>query len=156
MELFQCMTYVFLIGIGSHFLGQMLPRTWFHHDRFPFRCFDWEKGGKIYDVLNIRRWKDKLPDASKVAKNMYRKQVDTHANAENLQRLVEESCVAEFIHTLLIILSLGVVHIWEGISGWICWGLCLQGNLPFIFIQRFNRPRLLSALERLCEKKVAP
>lgn len=155
MELFQCVIYVFLIGIGSHFLGQMLPRSWFDYTRFPFRSFRWERGGRVYHKLNIRQWKDKLPDASQVVKTMYRKQVNTHPNAENLHRLVEETCVAEFIHALLIILSLGVVEIWEGISGWICWGLCVVGNLPFILIQRFNRPRLLIALERFSDKKVA-
>lgn len=156
MELLQCISYVAFIGFASHFIGQLLPREWFNPDRFPYRCFAWEDRGKIYHKLNIRAWKDRLPDASQHVRDMYRKQVNTHADEENLHRMIEETCVAEFIHKLLIVFSLGVIEIWDGKNGWICWFLCLLGNLPFILIQRFNRPRLQAVLKRLKDRKVAP
>ena len=149
MELLKCALYVFVIGIATQFAGQALPRQWFDPDSALFRQRSWEKDSDFYRKIRIRKWKHKLPDASKHSKNMYRKAVNTTPDAENLERMVQETCVAEFAHTLLILLSLGVVKIWKGRQGWICWLLCLLGNLPFILIQRFNRPRLQSALARV-------
>lgn len=156
MKLLQCLLYVALIGVASHFIGLAMPREWFDPDSSLFRRRHWEENGELYRRLNIRAWKDKLPDTSKVVKTMYTKQVSTHPDETNLQRMIQETCVAEFIHLLLIVLSLGVTRIWKGKNGWICWILCILGNLPFILIQRFNRPRLRSALERIKAKKVAP
>lgn len=152
MEFVQCVLYVLLLGVASHFVGQALPRHWFDPSCFAFRMHDWEKNGSFYRKIRIRQWKDKLPDASKVASDMYRKEISSAPSEEHLQRLIEESCVAELIHKLLILFSLGVIRIWKGKNGWICWLLCLLGNLPFIFIQRFNRPRLQALLSRIQEK----
>ncbi len=60
---------------------------------------------------------------------------------ENIKSLIQESCVAELIHALLIPLGLGCIAIWEsgGIAVFLLWAL---GNLPFILIQRYNRPGL--------------
>lgn len=148
MELLKCALYVLALGFAANVIGNSLPREWFHPDRFPFRCFGWEKSGKVYRKLCVRNWKDRLPDMSKVDRRMYRKEVDPKAGAENLNRLVQETCVAETVHVGLIILSLGVVRIWRSKWGWFCWFLCVLGNLPFIIIQRFNRPRLQQALKR--------
>lgn len=154
MLLLYCAIYVAAIGIASNIIGSALPRDWFRADAFPFRCFSWEDGGRIYQKLHIRAWKDKLPDMSKVVKKMYRKEVDPRPNARNLERLIEETCVAEAVHTVLILLSLYVVRIWKGTAGWIIWGLCLLGNLPFIIIQRYNRPRFQKALTRLQTQQI--
>lgn len=154
MKLLWCFIYVLLIGVASHFIGQTMPRDWIDPDGLLFRSRSWEQNGALYIRLKIRKWKDKLPDASKKLRFMYPKRVDLSHNEENLRRMIEETCVAEFIHILLIILSLGVTRIWRGTSGWICWLLCVAGNLPFIMIQRFNRPRLRAALERAQCRKV--
>ncbi len=148
MELMQCFIYVSLIGVAANFIGLALPRQWFDPEGILFRKRHWEQGGSFYARIKIRKWKDKLPDASKKVRRMYRKKIELSHNEKNLCRLVEETCVAEFIHILLIILSLGVTRIWRGTCGWVCWLLCVAGNLPFIWIQRFNRPRLQAALER--------
>lgn len=149
MELLKCVLYIAAIGMVSNLVGTALPRSWFNPERFPYRTFSWEQGGKVYEKLGIREWKDKLPDMSKFMQNMYRKEVNIRPNAENLDRLIQETCVAELIHDILIVLSLGVVKIWRGNWGWFLWGLCLLGNVPFILIQRFNRPRLQKTLRRL-------
>ena len=156
MELLKCILYVAAIGIMANVIGNALPRRWFHPDRFPYRSFAWERDGRIYEKIGIRVWKDKLPDMSKVVHNMYRKEVNPRPNAENLERLIQETCVAEMVHYVLILLSLAVIKIWEGAWGWVAWGLCILGNLPFSLIQRFNRPRLQKALRRLQSKKVCP
>lgn len=153
MELLKCILYVAAIGILSNIIGNALPRSWFCPDRFPYQCYAWEREGKVYRKIGIHLWKDKLPDMSKVVHNMYRKEVDPRPNAENIDRLIRETCVAEFIHYILILLSLAVVKIWKGKWGWYAWFACVAGNLPFVLIQRYNRPRLQKTLNRLTVKK---
>lgn len=149
MKLLQCAIYIAFIGIAANPIGNALPRQWFLWDRFPYRSFQWEHDGSIYLKLRIREWKDKLPDMSRIDQNMYPKHVDLHKSGENLTRLVQETCVAEFCHWMLILLSAAVLWIWKGIGGKIIYLLCILGNLPFIIIQRFNRPRLIRTLHRM-------
>ena len=155
MALLKCILYIAGIGILANLIGAALPRSWFHPDRFPFRCQKWEQGGQIYEKIGIRVWKDKLPDMSKVVHNLYRKEVDPRPNAENLERLIQETCVAELSHYVLLLLSLAVTRIWHGVGGWVVWGLCILGHLPFSIIQRFNRPRLQRTLDRLRAREAA-
>lgn len=149
MELINCFLYVALIGLLSNVVGALIPRRWLNPDRFPFRLFRWEHRGQFYVKLGIRRWKDRVPDLSKILPWLYRKQISNTPSPENLQRLIQETCVAELIHWLLIIASLGVIRIWRGKWGILCWLLCCLGNWPFIIIQRFNRPRFQRALKRM-------
>ena len=62
---------------------------------------------------------------------------------------MKETCVAESVHIILCLLGLGLLAIWPGPGGMVMTALyLLLGNLPFIVIQRYNRPRLLSLLEK--------
>ncbi len=149
MDFLRCAIWVAAIGIISSVVGIQLPRRWFDPTRFPYRLYEWENGGKIYDKLHIRSWKDHLPDLSKHCTQMFRKQVDARPSVENLDRLIRETCVAEAVHWVLIFLSLAVIKIWSGLGGWLFYILCILGNLPFIIIQRYNRPRLTKMLNRM-------
>ena len=142
--LLSCLIYVALIGIISQLIGPFLPRHWFHADRFPFRTYAWEKGGKVYIKLGIRRWKDLVPDMSRIAKNMVTKKLPLGSGSAQMERLVQETCVAELVHAVLIIFGLWILHLWPGWGGIIFWILyAVFGNLSFMMIQRFNRPRLV-------------
>ena len=90
-----------------------------------------------------------MPDASKRHKDMYEKKVNIRPDKENLRRLIQETCVAEIVHYQLILLCLPFLKIWPGLGGIICFCLAILGNLVFAIIQRYNRPRLIRALERL-------
>ena len=63
-----------------------------------------------------------------------------------------ETCVAELTHALLCIAGLALLWLWPGTGGIVLFALyVLLGNIPFILIQRYNRPRLqklLRAAER--------
>lgn len=149
MKLLQCFLYAAFIGLASNPVGNLLPRRWFDPEQFPYRSFRWEQEGKIYNKLHIRTWKDALPDMSKILKNMVRKEVRSRPTAESMDLLARETCVAECVHWVLMVLSLAVLKIWKGLGGKICYALCVLGNLPFIIIQRYNRPRLVRTMNRL-------
>ena len=166
MALLKSCLFVLVVGILSHYVGEALPRAWFHPDRFPFRAFAWEREGKIYDKLRIRDWKDQLPDMSRVMKDMIPKRVGTCPTAEKVMILVRETCVAELIQNIftpvihierihwLLALCGGVVYLfWKNSVGVLLSFLVFLGNLPFILIQRYNRPALLALAKRLAERE---
>ena len=151
----ECVIYIIVMGVVGFILGRLLPKRWFKYDAPPFRALPFENGGHFYRKLGIHRWHKRLPDMSHILPGVMKpKQLIGHITAAEAELMVQETCVAEFIHFLLIILSLGVTRIWSGTPGWICWLLCVVGNLPFIMIQRFNRPRLRAALKRTQRQNV--
>ena len=59
--------------------------------------------------------------------------------------MIEETCVAEFTHFVLILLGFYALRLWPGTGGAVVTAIyILFGNLPFLIIQRYNRPRLQS------------
>ncbi len=140
-----------MIGLLGQLIGMSLPRRWFNHKAFPYRAYAWEKNGKIYEVLNIKRWKTKLPDVSRVIKRMTPKAIRTRPTKEQVEALLAETCVAELIHGLLMLFGWGAAFIWQGFGGVAVSFAYMIGNVPFILIQRYNRPRqatLLASFER--------
>ena len=139
-----------LLGILATPLGRLMARLPLNGKRFPFQALPFEKNGKLYEKLGIRRWKNKVPDMSKIlTKILPPKKVSFRDDVEKLEVLVKETCVAESVHIILCLLGLGLLAIWPGPGGMVMTALyLLLGNLPFIVIQRYNRPRLLSLLEK--------
>ena len=141
----RCVLYLLALALLAHPLGQALPRRWFDGERFPYRCYKWEKQGKLYTRIGVERWKTLVPDMSRILPDMVKKQVmPTAVTAAQAAVLVQETCVAEAVHaasSLLGLVCLGLWPGWGGVLVWLVW--FLLGNLPFILIQRYNRPRLI-------------
>ena len=147
MQFLKTIHYILCVSIAVFILGRVFPRKWIFEDRFPFKSFGFEKGGRIYNKIGIMKWKTKLPDASVtitkiLPKFMPRKRID---QGDQIPILIKETCIAEATHVLVAILGFGCVFIWNGIGGWIVSIVFLLFNIPFIIIQRFNRPRLIRA-----------
>ena len=148
MSLLYAALYVAALGILSHFVGQALPRAHFDPQKFPYRSADWENGGKVYEKLGIKHWKDRLPDMSKIMPDMVRKKMSA-VKSQGMDVLIAETCVAECVHWALMLLSLGIFFFWRGVWAVVFWLVYnLLGNLPFIIIQRYNRPRLVMLEQR--------
>ena len=143
MNAVKCLIYFILLGIITHFLGEALDRGRFDPERFPYRQFWWEKSGSVYKLLRVKRWKNKLPDAGDYWPDMQPKRIGTAITAEQLESLVIETCVSEYVHCVLCVLSLGACIIWQGRGGAVCCLISIFINLQFIIIQRYNRPHLL-------------
>lgn len=70
-----------------------------------------------------------------------------------IEDMIQETCVAELTHLLLCAAGILLFWIWPGAGGCIMFALDIVfGNLPFILIQRYNRPRLLRYM-RLTEAR---
>ncbi len=145
--------YVATIGLFSNVAALFIKREKLKEDRFPFRLYRWEREGRIYDKLAIRKWKNHVPDVSRVFKPLMRKEVAVGATPAHLFALIKECCVAELVHYALIILSLAVLLICPDTAGAVLYLLCFLINLPFILIQRYNRPQLKRSAERLLRRE---
>ena len=122
----HCALYLAATGIGAFFLGRLLPKTWFRGDAFPYRCYPFEQ--KLFRVLHIKDWQSRVPDMSRILPGLMPDKKLTAETFSDLPRMI-----------------------WQGIGGVLVTAVyILLGNLPFILIQRYNRPRLqrLLALQR--------
>lgn len=152
MKLVYSAVYVAISGFIFYLIGEALPRKWFSENRFPYIDFVWEKKGKVYDKLKIKKWKNKLIDMSKIFSSMIPKAVSFDVTPAQIQALIKETCVAEFIHYILCFTSGGVYFIYNDLMGILVWILCIIGNIPFILIQRYNRPHLKALRDRLLKR----
>lgn len=147
----RCVLYLGALGILSFWGGRLMPAGSFRGDCFPFRSFSFEREGQIYEKLKIRRWKDKVPDMSKILpKAIVPKRLCLGVEQERVSLLIQETCIAELVHVLLCFAGCGCLVLWPGTGGVVITVLyILLGNLPFILIQRYNRPRLLRLMKSM-------
>ena len=148
MRLLLCFLYILLLGLLCFPLGRMLAKIPFRTDRFPFRSFPFEREGKLYEKIGIRSWQNKVPDISKLTPGIVpRKKIPRRLDAEAIRRMINETCVAELTHVLLCFAGIALLRLWKGAGGIVLFTVyMLLGNVPFILIQRYNRPRLQKLL----------
>ena len=154
MRLALCILYIPVIGLLSQFIGVRLPRSWFHPKRFPYAAWKWEKQGKIYNKTYVYKWKDALPDMSRISRRMVRKSITpAQFTPEHVDRLVVETCVAEMVHLILMLLSPVIYWINPTCLGAVIAIAYALSHVPFIIIQRYNRPTLVTLSKRLKERE---
>lgn len=139
-----------ILGPIGFVLGELFPRKWVHYDSFPFNEFKWEKNGEIYRRLRINEWKDRVPDMSILFKWMFPKQaISQSRSSDYFRRFVIETCVAEAVHVLLMVAGyMMYAFVYHNAWGFIASTLYALGNLPFVLIQRYNRPRFKLLMQR--------
>ena len=153
MKLLMSIVYVAVIGILAHYVGESLPRSLFSEYKFPYRSYKWEKDGKFYKRMRIKRWKTHLPDMSRIMRDMLPKKVTFDAGSENINALIKETCVAECVHYWLCVFSVGIYLIWKNYVGVILALVFVVCNIPFIMIQRYNRPHLIKLRNKLLKRE---
>lgn len=142
------------VGIPAFFLGEKLPRSMFDPNRYPFKSFKWEDEGRIYEKIGIQVWKTHVPDMSKAISRTFSKQGNMMRDPAHLNRLVRETCSAEFVHCVLILLS-PIFPILMEEAGLLSMVIYILGNLVFVIIQRYNRPRVQKIIQRIERRKCA-
>ena len=144
--LFLCL--VAAVGLIMFFVGEKMGRDSLDWNRFPYKAMAWEMGGAVYLHIAIQHWKDRAPDMSKVVKSTVPKKILSQRNPEHLRQLILETCSAERVHWILVFLSPIFLIFLHGAFGVAAMLIYILGNLPFIVIQRYNRPRLVQLMER--------
>ena len=156
MAWFDSFLYLVFISIVAFPIGRMIPKHWIKYDCFPFAAFEWEDDGRIYHKIGIRKWMNRVPDMSRIMKkHMKRKELPRGFGGDDLRYLLDETCIAELIHSLLCVAGLHCIDFWPEVGGIIFAVLYFIGNMLFIFIQRYNRPRLVRVYERTGKERSA-
>ena len=148
----DCIIYLAVTGLLFFAIGRFLPKQWFNADQRLFRCRRFERGGSVYERLKIKSWQNKLPDMSRIFPCVMPRKELCKSGITQLPRMIQETCVAELTHALLCVSGLYCVSLWSGTGGVIMAILNVLGNIPFIMVQRYNRPRLVR-LQRNAERR---
>ena len=150
MKLLKCAIYLAIAGTAGFFFGRLLARIPLTPDKGWFRCFGFEKDGAVYEKLHIRRWQAKVPDMSRILPALMPPKNLSGDYGERLPVMIRETCVAEITHMVISVLGLPCLWIWPGIGGITVTAIfILLLNVPYILIQRYNRPRLIRLQRKL-------
>lgn len=150
MNLLKCTVYLMGAGVAGFFLGRLFSLFRLKPDKGLFRSFDFEKSGALYEKLNIRKWQAKVPDMSKVLPKLMPPKNLSGNYADRLPVMIMETCVAELTHIVVSILGLPCLWMWPGIGGIVVTAaFIILLNVPYILIQRYNRPRLIRLYKKL-------
>lgn len=153
-DVLKCMLYFALIGFAFFIIGRVLPKELFSFEKFPFRSLPAEREGKIYQRIGVHKWKDSFPDMSRIFPFLIpSKKISKAITADRLELMIQETCIAEWVHGLLSVLGFGCIWVWKSMGGWLLAVLYAFGNLPYIIIQRYNRPRLVNLLRKMRKKE---
>lgn len=160
MKLLKCATYCAVAGTVGFFFGRLISKCPRRPDKGLFRCYAFEKNGALYEKLNIRKWQAKVPDMSRILPFLMPPKNLSGDYAQRLPVMIRETCVAEITHITVSILGLPCLRIWPGMGGVTVTAIfILFLNVPYILIQRYNRPRLIRLYRKLQareEKKEGP
>ena len=144
-EIGRFFVFIAIFGLASHVFGESIRRDSMHYDRFPFAPYKWEDGGQFYKKLRIESWKTVLPDKSRYVRSMVKKSIEGNdMTSAHIASLISETCVAELVHVLLFFAG-PLLWLWLGSKfGLVASILYSLSHVPFIMIQRYNRPRLVA------------
>ena len=129
-------------------LANRVPPSWLAAGHWFWRR-PWRESRQGFERrLAIRRWKAWLPDAGNALPKGVAKAALVGRDRADLERLGLETKRAELVHLLLLPFWI-VTSRWLTPAGVLLNLLFACGfNLPCIWIQRYNRLRLISLLER--------
>jgi glycosyl-4,4'-diaponeurosporenoate acyltransferase len=132
------------VGAAVH----LVPNRLFGRDTVVTRTRAFERDGRVYEQLAIRRWKDHLPDAGALFERGGSKLAVGGRSSLAIDRYVLETRRAEYVHVAILLFA--PVFAW-----WNPWPLtaamaayAIAANVPCIAIQRYNRARLTRVLMR--------
>lgn len=128
------------------YIAHRRPATAFADDSWLYRLRAVERGGRLYERLGIKRWKDRLPEAGALFTGGFSKRTVRTRDREVLERFVVETRRAEWTHWVIMLIT-PVFLVWN----W--WWVellmvvyALAANLPCLLVQRYNRARLTRLL----------
>lgn len=132
----------------------ILPQEVFYNDNCLFRVMKWEDNGLFYDrVFKIKKWKDVMPELGDFLSIAFKKKNVKSFDKEYLKQFIAETRRAEICHwSIILSMLLNFIYRINWING-IVFIITFLLNAPFIIIQRFNRPRMVTVLMEQDKKK---
>lgn len=109
---------------------------------------------KLYKKMNVAGWKDKLPEWGKLL-NFEKKNLHKEITLEYIDQFILETCYAEAGHLGMAVTGFACIFVNSSANflmalSFSAANVCIQ--IPFILIQRYNRPRLLRLRSKYTKK----
>jgi len=132
-----------LIQLSLSYATMHIPRKLFQHQGYLFKSHTFEDEGRFWQrYFKVKKWKQQLPDSSSIFSSSFnhRKLVSTDLNTIQIFRT--ETNRAEFTHWLTLLIC-PLFYLWNP-----KWAARINvfyaffSSLPFIIVQRYNRPKL--------------
>jgi glycosyl-4,4'-diaponeurosporenoate acyltransferase len=124
-------TWSVIVGLVAH----LVPRHLFERDSWITRSRPWERGGRAYEQVRIRQWKDHVPEVG--AKRALRGR-----SRSSLECFILETRRAEYVHLAIAAIT-PVFALWTPPLLMVAMvTYAVAANVPCIAIQRYNRARL--------------
>lgn len=141
---------VFIFTMFSIFitvLSLKIPTVSLDFRNWIFKEREWENGGIVYQrVFKVKHWKIIIPELSDYAQPIFQKKRIASYDKDYLYKYLIESCRAELTHWGIIFSSILFVF-WSSFPQTVAIILfAFVMNLPFVIIQRYNRPRIICFL----------
>ena len=136
-----------------------LPESWFAPEKKCYLASDRELA--FYRSIGIKKWKDLVPDVGKAVTGTAKGSI-SGTNTDYLHQFLVETTYGEVIHIVLLLtgfIPCFFVYLLGGTTKLLVTMLIPQGlvnvllNLPPVFIQRYNRPKLLHMYQRQIKKE---
>lgn len=130
------------VGYACH----RLPADRLAVDGYITRLRGFERGGRVYEHIWVRRWKSRLPDAGGMFRGGVGKRHLPGRDRAGLEVLARETRRAELVHWLIPAIA-PFFALWNPL--WLFAAMVVYAviaNLPFLVVQRYNRARVLRVL----------
>ncbi|TDM01932.1 glycosyl-4,4'-diaponeurosporenoate acyltransferase [Macrococcus hajekii] len=138
------------LQLSLSYLFMKIPAHFFDKLSCCFRTFSWEQGGDVWQRwFKVKQWKTVLPDSSSIYSKSFNHRNLEATDDETLNTFRIEANRAEMTHGFSLLLF-PLFYLWN--PKWAArlnLGFAIMSNLPFIIIQRYNRPKI----EQLLKKK---
>lgn len=149
----KCLLFVAIPAVVITIASHLLPKSLFN----PFKkCFYVkDKELKFYNKLQVRKWKDKIPELGSLSGFAKKKLADPN-NPEYIFKFLLENCIADVLHTVSMIVPIVMFFFIPKVY-------ILTMALPLFLtnfvlhfmprcVQRFLRPKMIKLYKRLERK----
>lgn len=145
-----CTIFWFITHMSISIVGTFMPNNFFIKHKRLFNTYQWERGGQFWQqYFKVKKWKDYLPDGSKLnPKITNKKQLAKFNDKTKIKQLIIETRRAEFIHALCILPGV-VFYKQRPLIKYINFLYPVIANAPFIIVQRYNRPKFEQLYSKL-------
>lgn len=141
---------------AAGYAAHRLDESRLHSDGWLLRPRSFETPERYRHRLRIHRWKDTLPEAGALFPGGVSKRHLGGAGAADLEAFARETRRGELAHWWAMACG-PVFLLWNPpLAAAVLVGYGVVANLPFILIQRYNRVRIQSLIERLPVSRSGP
>jgi glycosyl-4,4'-diaponeurosporenoate acyltransferase len=134
-------------GTTIGYVAARAPDARFAHDTWLTRIRTWERDGRTWARLGVRRWKTAVPELGTLFGGRSKRRLPSR-DRDGLAQLALETRRAETVHWAVPV-ALAVMPIWS--PAWVTAVMAayaVAANAPCIVIQRYNRARVRRSLDR--------